>query len=320
MRRKAGAFIYHHQMDALMNTLAEDISAEDAEILRDKVHFWCHCKEHELATIPIYAIIDGKNIEWLETGLGGSLPSRDLFSKPADWGQGFGIKTWEHVEGCTYRDEDDTHVDGETLLERLKAQSLKIDRRIILQPHLKNATALDALVGSNALCSARIITIRKPNGKADYLIAMMGLPSENGGGSNFSGGALGAPIDGETGILGKARFKSLSEVMESYERHPDSAERIQGFRLPDWNKAVNLAVAAHDSFPDIAFIGWDVAFTNKGPTLIEGNAGFGAASPQVTHREPLGESKLPVYHRWHTQTVGFPADRGRLVEPRKAGH
>ena len=300
MRHQADKFIYHHQMDVLMNALAEDISAGDAEILQDKVRFWRHCREHELATIPIYAVVDSHTVEWVDAPSGDSLPPHNLFSKPADWGQGLGIKMWEHIEDATYLGEDGTHVKGGALLKSLKEQSFKIDRRIILQPHLKNASKIEALVQSDALCSARIITIRKPDGKAELLIARAGLPAGNGGGSNFSGGALGAPVDGETGELGKARFKRLSKVMELYEKHPSSGRRIEGFRLPDWNEAVNLAIAAHESFRRIAFVGWDIAFTKDGPVLIEGNVGFGSTSPQVTHGKPLGKSQLPIYHLWHT--------------------
>jgi hypothetical protein len=91
--------------------------------------------------------------------------------------------------------------------------------------------------------------------------------------------------------------------MKSYEKHPNSGERIEGFALPSWKDAVNLAIAAHESFPRIAFVGWDVAFTENGPTLIEGNAGFGSTSPQVTHGVPLGKSKLPFYHLWYAQVA-----------------
>jgi hypothetical protein len=302
MRREAGMFIYHVQMSRLMNTLAEDISSGDAEIIRDKVRFWRHCQENDLATIPIYAVVDGQNTRWLDPNMNGCLPTCNLFSKPADWGQGLGIKTWEHIEASTYRDVIGAQISSDVLIERLQAQSQKLKRRIIVQPQVKNSADLEELVGSSSLCSARIITIRKPQGKAEFLVAMAGLPAGKGGGSNFSTGALGAPVDGTSGVLGKARYKQLSRVMESYENHPSTGRLIAGFKLPDWDEAVNLAVAAHESFPCIAFVGWDVAFTNYGPILIEGNVGFGANSPQITHGVPLGRSKLPLYHRLHTKS------------------
>lgn len=303
MRREAGMFIYHVQMARLMNTLAEDISSRDAEIIRDKVRFWHHCQESDLATIPIYAVVDGQNTRWLDLNINGCFPTCNLFSKPADWGQGLGIKTWEHVEASTYRDAKGAQISSDVLIERLQAQSQKLQRRIIVQPQVKNSADLEQLVGSSSLCSARIITIRKPQGKAEFLIAMAGLPAGKGNGSNFSSGALGAPVDGTSGALGKARYKQLSRVIESYERHPSTGRLIAGFKLPDWDEAVNLAVAAHESFPRIAFVGWDVAFTNYGPVLIEGNVGFGANSPQVTHGLPLGKTRLPVYHQRHVQEI-----------------
>jgi hypothetical protein len=302
MRREAGMFIYHVQMSRLMNTLAEDISSGDAEIIRDKVRFWRHCQENDLATIPIYAIVDGQNTRWLDPNMRGCLPARDLFSKPADWGQGLGLKKWRWTANSVYVSSEGDRVTGGGLIERLQDQSRKINRRIIVQPQISNSSDLERLVGSSALCSARVITIRDPQGRTEFLIAVAGIPVENGRGSNFSTGALGAPIDGTSGTLGKARYKPASQVMESYERHPDTGESIEGFKLPDWDSVVHLTLAAHESFPRIAFVGWDVAFTSHGPVLIEGNVGFGANALQIVHGEPLGKSKLPLFHELHARS------------------
>ena len=44
-----------------------------------------------------------------------------------------------------------------------------------------------------------------------------------------------------------------------------------GFQIPNWNKAIETVIKAAEKIPQCRFIGWDVAFTDKGVELIEGN-------------------------------------------------
>ena len=46
---------------------------------------------------------------------------------------------------------------------------------------------------------------------------------------------------------------------------------IKGFQFPDWDKATDLVKRASMVIPQVAYIGWDVAFSDKGPVLVEGN-------------------------------------------------
>lgn len=44
-----------------------------------------------------------------------------------------------------------------------------------------------------------------------------------------------------------------------------------GFQIPNWEHAINVVKTAAEKIPQCRFIGWDVAFTEKGVELIEGN-------------------------------------------------
>ena len=41
--------------------------------------------------------------------------------------------------------------------------------------------------------------------------------------------------------------------------------------LPDWDAALELTRHAHLAFDEFDIVGWDVAFTQKGPVIVEGN-------------------------------------------------
>ena len=56
-----------------------------------------------------------------------------------------------------------------------------------------------------------------------------------------------------------------------YEVHPDTGVRIIGFRVPRWEEAIALANKLCQIVPKVRYIGWDIALTEKGWVVIEGN-------------------------------------------------
>jgi len=85
---------------------------------------------------------------------------------------------------------------------------------------------------------------------------------------NASGGGQSCGIDPETGrVLGPAR----NLEGESFEAHPASGVRFAGAEAPDIQAVCETARPAHRVLDTSMSIGWDVAMTPKGPSIIEGN-------------------------------------------------
>ena len=55
------------------------------------------------------------------------------------------------------------------------------------------------------------------------------------------------------------------------EKHPDTNIQFSDFLVPQFEEAKQLCIKAHKVFNSIHSIGWDVAVTENGPCLIEGN-------------------------------------------------
>ncbi|MCR5041601.1 MAG: hypothetical protein K6C36_05795 [Clostridia bacterium] len=83
-----------------------------------------------------------------------------------------------------------------------------------------------------------------------------------------SGGIMGA-IDPETGVI----FAAADENGGFYDNHPDTGIPIVGFEIPDWDKAVCLAKKLATVLDGQRYCGWDIAPTDKGYLMVEGNAG-----------------------------------------------
>lgn len=85
---------------------------------------------------------------------------------------------------------------------------------------------------------------------------------------NFNSGGMVAPVNEETGeVLDKA----IDKKKNLYEHHPATNALIKGFVFPDWEKAIEMVKKASLVVPEMRYIGWDVAFSTKGPVLVEGN-------------------------------------------------
>lgn len=72
---------------------------------------------------------------------------------------------------------------------------------------------------------------------------------------------------GEMQEIGNQMMKYGGNI---FTNHPDTGFVFAGFKIPFYNEAVELVKEATRSLPD-RIIGWDIAITETGPMIIEGN-------------------------------------------------
>lgn len=305
LRAVADRFIYHHHMEVALKYLRQFVSAEDVAVAKSKIALYRFCLQNGIRTIPVLAVVKGRDVEWIESANERDIPDTGLFSKPDDMGEGKGARAWIHVERGIWSGSDGLRLDIQQVIESLIRQSVSLGRSILLQPRIPNHPAISEMIGSDSLCAARIITMRESDGTHAVVQAMLAIPYGESETSNFVPGSdnLGTPVDRDTGRLGPARSKDPATVTIEHMHHPETGVRIDGVVLPDWQEAVGLCLRAHAALIDLPFVGWDVAFTPTGPVLVEGNQGFGATSPQLTHLKPLGDTSFPELFDWHVRRL-----------------
>ncbi len=160
------------------------------------------------------------------------------------------------------------------------------DPRAYHEHCIANRLFLEELViqheGMNALCPASVNTIRMMtfNDHGNPRLLWMGLRIGNGVNAvdNFHAQGLAASIDMETGkLVGNAQDKDLRE----FTHHPTTGTQIDGFRIPCFEEAKELALKAAAKSDKILVVGWDVAISENGPVIIEGNRRPGFDMVQV---------------------------------------
>ena len=87
---------------------------------------------------------------------------------------------------------------------------------------------------------------------------------------NLAAGNLAAPIDERTGVVdGPGVYSDITRKPETV--HPVTGASIEGCQIPFWQETLEMVEKASRLHPQNRSIGWDVAITEEGPGLIEGN-------------------------------------------------
>ena len=290
----------------------------DAARLIDKLKYEDWCIEHGLPTAP--TLLEFRDGTLVASRLGDDLdpvsvarrlPDCDLFSKPTEGTGGHGVVKWRFIrrDGPRSWESHDGRVwSAEDLLNELARTSATLPgkygrqaNRIMLQRCMQNHRDL-APITTTALCTVRVVTYRMPGEKARTVAAAFRMATGDAPADNFSSGGVAVAVDPDTGRLKRA-VRVRDGLLESVERHPDTGVLIEGFQLPLWREAVELAERGLDLAKRLPSIGWDIGLTDDGPVLIEANP---ASHPGIAQRSsgfPLGRTPLPTAIDAHIRSL-----------------
>jgi len=123
---------------------------------------------------------------------------------------------------------------------------------------------------SKSVNTVRVLTYKdKEKIKVISLILKVGI-SSTGYVDNIVRGGVPIAIDLGSGMLLKAHFYKNHDHIK-YSKHPETKFEFQGKILPFFKEVKEIAINAHKLFPKSVVIGWDIAITENGPIIVEGN-------------------------------------------------
>lgn len=114
--------------------------------------------------------------------------------------------------------------------------------------------------------TVRLVTILDKN-EIHYMYSVLRMGT---GGliDGYNNGGIFAPIDV---VSGKICGNGMDLDQKIYERHPVSHKHLNGVQIPNWDKVLDLAENAARRLTGVHMVGWDIAITEDGASLIEGN-------------------------------------------------
>lgn len=148
------------------------------------------------------------------------------------------------------------------------------EEKFVIEEFIQQHAALGR-VYDRSVNTLRIYTLSGPGGVATLFPPIMRFGSA--GGRIDSSGIITGLVDGATGawICGGVNRKGAP-----IESHPDTGFVFSELVVPRMAEAVALVEAAALEIPEVRYIGWDVAITERGPVLVEGNGAPGVVTLQ----------------------------------------
>lgn len=199
--------------------------------------------------------------------------NKAIIVKPIDDEGGHGVEKFVY----------DTSTDCKQIYNKLLENN-----QLLVEECIKQHEKMDELY-SKSVNTMRMFTFYK-NGEPYFLQAVLKIG--NGGVvDNFSSGGMYTYVSNE----GNVYVEAIDREDHIYTEHPISGEKIVGFKVPMFKEAVELVKECAKVIPEIAYVGWDVAISDKGPVIVEGNCfpGVYQVKPSLVDKK---EGLIPKYN------------------------
>lgn len=146
------------------------------------------------------------------------------------------------------------------------ASGYLLQRRIVPHPALSPVTG-------PAIGTVRLLTLAEGSCAPRPHYAVWKIPRPDSPADNFwRAGHMIAHVDVATGRVLRVQ-RGIGALAEEVHRIGDAGPRLSGIgmALPDWSEACRVACAAAAMLGDQRLVGWDIALSDRGPVIVEGN-------------------------------------------------
>ncbi len=174
--------------------------------------------------------------------------------KPLNMSQGRGICFW-----------DKDMKDAAQVLQRIKDSNKD---EVMLEEIIQQDPEMKAFHPTSVNTIRYVVDYHKDG--VDRLFAFIRIGVGDSKVDNTSAGGICAAIDLETGII---ISEGLRRNGERFICHPDSGKQIIGTKIPKWNELNEMIEKLRPENSPVHLVGWDLALSEKGWCIVEGNWG-----------------------------------------------
>jgi hypothetical protein len=166
---------------------------------------------------------------------------------------------------------------------------------LLVQERLRQHPVL-ARVNPDSLNTLRILALRLQDGPVIAAVVHRWGVAGSGAVDNVSSGGLSSSVDLETGLLGPAVGRPRDRRRVEHDTHPDTGEQIAGVGVPLWPEVLDLTRRLMTAFSEVDHVGWDLAVTDRGAAVIEGNGSMPNLNLFQYHGSFLQDERLREYY------------------------
>ena len=199
-----------------------------------------------------------------------------IICKPLTGSCGKGI---EKIKISDYKDQN-------KLYKHLIDNQLLLVEEVIKQHDTMNK------LNPSSINTIRVVTLynKKPNIVVAYLRIGNGKFVDN-----FNSGGMVVPVDETTGEI---HYPALDKSNHLFEKHPTTKTNIIGFKIPYWDEVLKYVLEISKEIKEVGVVGWDIAITPDGPTIVEGNNYPGHDIYQLPPHRTDGIGILPKFQKY----------------------
>ncbi len=162
----------------------------------------------------------------------------------------------------------------------------------VLEDVIEQHPALAQIYAGSVNC-LRIVTLLSDDGIPHCIYTLQKFGCD----SDVIDRKFGITVDPETGILSEAAYNRDEYTRKAYTEHPNTHMAFKDRKLPFIKEAVEMCLEAALVVPQIRYVGWDVALTENGPVMVEGNDWNSHYIIQLPLFTPDGIGMKPVFEK-----------------------
>lgn len=144
-------------------------------------------------------------------------------------------------------------------------QQLKENGQVLVEEVVLQSKEMNQLF-PYAVNTLRIVTARVDN-KTSVLFRALRIGNGDNVVDNFNHGGMYTVVN----ATGKIEKPAIDKKGNVYEKHPITNTAIAGFQIPYFEQVIQMVTEASQQIPQVGLVGWDIAITDEGPVMIEGN-------------------------------------------------
>ena len=219
------------------------------------------------------------------------LPGRHML-KPLRWSGGEGIVLHEYRDGRH-------HLDRRPVEPSELAAAL--GRRVRAVCPFVEQAAYARRIFPDVTNTLRILTMYDDERGEAFIAGATHRFAQRASGAvvdNFAQGGLSCGIDTATGTLDRATARSPGGGAAWHDVHPDTGARITGVTVDNWPTVRGEIAALARRLPFMPYVGWDVAVTDDGFRIIEGNNSPFLKGHQM-YRPLLADERVRRFYERH---------------------
>ena len=185
--------------------------------------------------------------------------------------------------GVMFYDSNKAEEKPDELFSRLIGDT---EKKYIVEELITQAPEMMRLHPSS-VNTVRFVTVLQKDDSVRHLFSFLRIGSGGGIIDNASSGGYAAEIDMKTGVvISEACREDLTRLVY----HPDTGVKIVGLEIPKWDELLLLVDELARVVKEQKYVGWDLAYTENGWVMVEGNDRAMVTAVQMCRKEGIREA------------------------------